>query len=69
MLNEEQKNAVDELMNFVFSDERYAILTGPAGTGKTYTIYSVLEEYFNVLIGTSLCIVQNPLPFSKPHRI
>lgn len=61
MLNEEQKNAVDELMHFVFSNERYAILTGPAGTGKSYTIYSVLEEYFKLVEINKLISPNDPL--------
>lgn len=61
MLNEEQKNAVDELIQFVFGNERYAILTGPAGSGKTYTISSVLEEYFNLVEINKLISPNEPL--------
>jgi ATP-dependent exoDNAse (exonuclease V) alpha subunit len=44
VLNQDQMNAADELRNFLASDRREFCLTGQAGTGKTYMLYSILGD-------------------------
>lgn len=44
MLNQDQIKAADELKAFLESDQREFCLTGQAGTGKTYMLYSILGE-------------------------
>ena len=44
MLNQDQMNAADELRSFLASDRKEFCLTGQAGTGKTYMLYSILGE-------------------------
>lgn len=44
MLNQDQMNAADELRNFLASDRKEFCLTGQAGTGKTYMLYSILGD-------------------------
>ena len=34
--NADQKAAADAFLDFMLSDAKYAAITGPAGTGKTY---------------------------------
>ena len=38
MLYADQMQALDDLQNFLSSDEKFYILSGPAGTGKTYVL-------------------------------
>ena len=42
-LNDEQKNAQEKMINFVKSKENFFLLSGGAGTGKTYTIGSLIS--------------------------
>jgi hypothetical protein len=44
MLNQDQMNAADQLRAFLDSDQQEFCLTGQAGTGKTYMLYSILGE-------------------------
>ena len=44
MLNQDQMNAADRLREFLASDQKEFCLTGQAGTGKTYMLYSILGE-------------------------
>ena len=48
-LNQDQQAAVDAVFGFLMSDEKEFIISGPAGTGKTYLMQyvmkHVLEEY------------------------
>lgn len=44
MLNQDQMHAADELRKFLDSDAKEFCLTGQAGTGKTYMLYSILGE-------------------------
>lgn len=44
MLNQDQMKAADELREFLASDRKEFCLTGQAGTGKTYMLYSILGE-------------------------
>lgn len=53
MLNQDQINAADQLNAFLASDQREFCLTGQAGTGKTYMLYSILGE------GATYCATTN----------
>lgn len=44
MLNQDQQNAADQLTQFLESKESEFCLTGQAGTGKTYMLYSILGD-------------------------
>lgn len=44
MLNQDQQNAADRLTQFLESKETEFCLTGQAGTGKTYMLYSILGD-------------------------
>lgn len=44
MLNQDQMKAADELREFLASDRKEFCLTGQAGTGKTYMLYSILGD-------------------------
>lgn len=44
MLNDDQMAAADALNKFLASDEKEFCLTGQAGTGKTYMLFSILGE-------------------------
>lgn len=50
MLNKGQQEAADGFFAFLFSKEKEMIMSGPAGTGKTYTmgdmIDRIMPEYF-----------------------
>lgn len=43
-LNQDQQNAADKLTEFLASDCNEFCLTGQAGTGKTYMLYSILGD-------------------------
>ena len=44
MLNQDQMEAADRLQAFLQSDQKEFCLTGQAGTGKTYMLYSILGD-------------------------
>lgn len=44
MLNQDQQNAADKLSEFLQSNQNEFCLTGQAGTGKTYMLYSILGD-------------------------
>jgi ATP-dependent exoDNAse (exonuclease V) alpha subunit len=44
VLNQDQLNAADQLNEFLASDRNEFCLTGQAGTGKTYMLYSILGD-------------------------
>lgn len=44
MLNQDQQTAADKLTEFLASDEKEFCITGQAGTGKTYMLYSILGD-------------------------
>jgi exodeoxyribonuclease-5 len=44
VLNQDQMNAADQLQAFLNSDQKEFCLTGQAGTGKTYMLFSILGE-------------------------
>lgn len=44
MLNQDQMHAADMLREFLAGDRQEFCLTGQAGTGKTYMLYSILGE-------------------------
>jgi len=50
-LNSEQQKAINELEEFLYSDRKFHILSGPAGSGKTfllrYFLENTLEDYNN----------------------
>lgn len=50
-LNQDQQKAVDAVFSFLMSEDKEFIISGPAGTGKTYLMQHVmkhvLEEYEN----------------------
>ena len=48
-LNDEQNNAVKEIITFLHNDEKFFNLSGPAGSGKTTIIRHLIENVFNVL--------------------
>lgn len=43
-LNEEQMKALDDFFSFMLSNDKYYHLTGPGGTGKTYTLARIMDE-------------------------
>ena len=43
-LNDEQQNAQEKMINFIKSKENFFLLSGGAGTGKTYTIGSLISH-------------------------
>lgn len=53
MLNQDQMNAADELREFLASDHKEFCLTGQAGTGKTYMLFSILGETANYCATTN----------------
>ena len=44
MLNQDQAKAADVLREFLASDQKEFCITGQAGTGKTYMLYSILGD-------------------------
>lgn len=48
-LNDEQNDAVNEIIAFLHNDEKFFNLSGPAGSGKTTIIRHLIENVFNVL--------------------
>lgn len=44
MLNQDQMLAADQLNKFLASDEKEFAITGQAGTGKTFMLYSILGD-------------------------
>ncbi len=44
MLNQDQMKAADALREFLESDQKEFAITGQAGTGKTYMLYSILGD-------------------------
>lgn len=43
-LNQDQKHAADEFLNFLFSHEKEFIISGPAGVGKTYLMNYIIDN-------------------------
>lgn len=43
-LNQGQKHAADEFLNFLFSPEKEFIISGPAGVGKTYLMNYIIDN-------------------------
>ena len=44
VLNRDQQQAADELRDFLASDQKEFCITGQAGTGKTFMLYSILGD-------------------------
>lgn len=54
LLNDDQKKAFSEIMNFLKSpDDTYFLLQGGAGTGKTFLLQAVLEEFKGRIVFTA----------------
>ncbi|MDE5000858.1 disulfide oxidoreductase, partial [Francisella tularensis subsp. holarctica] len=45
VFNQQQLEAVNQNKKFLKSDERYFLLSGFAGTGKTTEVKKILDEY------------------------
>ena len=45
MLNQDQQKAAEQLVEFLGSSAKEFCLTGQAGTGKTYMLYSILADH------------------------
>ncbi|ABK90440.1 AAA family ATPase [Francisella tularensis subsp. novicida] len=45
VLNQQQLEAVNQIKKFLKSDDRYFLLSGFAGTGKTTVVKKILDEY------------------------
>ena len=43
MLNEGQSKAANEFLQFMLSDEKEYIISGPAGSGKTYLLDHIMS--------------------------
>ncbi|TJX12618.1 MAG: hypothetical protein E5W21_36750, partial [Mesorhizobium sp.] len=43
-LNDGQKAAADAFLEFLFSDDKEFIISGPAGVGKTYLMNYIIDN-------------------------
>ena len=57
---------LDSLRDFVRSDAGMLILTGPAGSGKTTTIYALLEYIAQASPGVSIIALEDPVERDLP---
>lgn len=75
MLSEEQTNAYNEILNFVNDPkETQLLLNAPAGTGKTYLITSLVNDFINKSICQKIAITSpthksKQILISKLHEI
>ena len=53
LLNEDQRNAVEDILDFMRGDEHFFLLKGYAGTGKTFSIQALSEKIRGRLIFTA----------------
>jgi general secretion pathway protein E len=56
----------DALQRFAKSDDGLLLLTGPAGSGKTTTIYSLLQHIVETQEGVSLISIEDPVECDLP---
>jgi type II secretory ATPase GspE/PulE/Tfp pilus assembly ATPase PilB-like protein len=61
-----QPNVLAGLKRFATSDSGMLIVTGPAGSGKTTTIYALLEHIARVSPGLSLVALEDPVERDIP---
>jgi type II secretory ATPase GspE/PulE/Tfp pilus assembly ATPase PilB-like protein len=59
-------NVVEKLKNFAQSDSGLLLLTGPAGSGKTTTIYALLEHIVASNSGVSIICLEDPVERDLP---
>lgn len=57
MLNQEQSNAYDEVLTFLFGEDPFIIIDGSAGTGKSYLIKYMTEHLLDDY--RTMCSVNN----------
>jgi general secretion pathway protein E len=59
-------NVLDALRQFAAADSGMLILTGPAGSGKTTTIYALLQHLVQVSPGLSIITLEDPVERDLP---
>ena len=52
---------IDSLMDLIYAPNGIILVTGPTGSGKTTTLYSILQEINQP--GQNICTVENPVEF------
>ncbi|HTW94925.1 MAG TPA: ATPase, T2SS/T4P/T4SS family [Tepidisphaeraceae bacterium] len=60
------KRVLDGLLKFAAADSGMLILTGPAGSGKTTTIYALLRHIVNSRSGVSIIALEDPVERNLP---
>jgi general secretion pathway protein E len=60
------ENVVTGLINFAAGDTGMMILTGPAGSGKTTTIYALLRQILRINPGQSIIALEDPVERDLP---
>jgi general secretion pathway protein E len=60
-------HALDALHRFAKSDAGMLLVTGPAGSGKTTTIYALLEHIAATNPGLSIISLEDPIERLLPH--
>jgi general secretion pathway protein E len=60
------ENVVTGLTNFAAGDTGMLILTGPAGSGKTTTIYALLRQILRINPGQSIIALEDPVERDLP---
>jgi type II secretory ATPase GspE/PulE/Tfp pilus assembly ATPase PilB-like protein len=59
-------NVLNGLTNFAAADTGMLILTGPAGSGKTTTIYALLRQILRINPGQSIIALEDPVERDLP---
>lgn len=60
-LNSDQKNAFDQFMQFLFSDEKEFIISGAAGVGKTFLMGQIIDKAIPQYIEMSKLVGLEPI--------
>jgi general secretion pathway protein E len=58
--------AIDGLQSFAASDAGMLIVTGPAGSGKTTTLYALLQQIVETTPGVSVIALEDPVERDLP---